>query len=258
MKARVIQKKNLISFIEFFFSACLFFLNTSCGLDEYYTINGPSSIHCPVYTASDPVTYENRYFEFSTNGDDESAGDFNLDGTNVYYKIYSNLSTCESEYSALNTLTNSTSTAASSASSMINSYSFQKLKIEGSSSDIFVSHDGQSKSVRIRLTTYLETQDEKDFCALVTIDGTEEGVPVRYYGDRFFDFVRNSTSYSAPIPRTTSYEDDVSTSTSTDDTGYWYVTLYAVTVGHDATFTSYYSPIVHLGTLAIDPTSYDN
>ena len=251
-------KKNLILIIEIFFSACLIFFNTSCGLDEYYTINGPSSIHCPVYTSSDIISYENRYFEFSTNSSDESVGDFNLDGTDVYYKIYSNLSTCASEYSALNTLTNSTSTAASSASSMINSYKFQKLKINGSSEDTFVSHDGQSKSVRIRLTTYLQVPTSDDYTASVRVDDVNQGVPVRYYGSRYFDFVRNTTSYYAPLPRATSYEDDVSSSTSVTASGLWYVTLYAVTVGHDATFTTYYSPIVHLGTLAIDATSYDN
>ena len=257
MKAR--DKNKIVLFLQIVFTACFIILNSGCGLDEYYVLEGPGAIVCPVYSESNPLTYENKYVEFTTNSSDSSSGAFTIDGTDVYYKLYSNLSTCSSEYSALNTLLNNSSTKSTSASSLINSYKFQKLKNTANSDDVFVTHDGSAVRVRIRLTQYLQNQDVDAYKALIYIGGSKSGVPVRYYGSRYFDFKRNDgTSYVAPIPGTTSYEDDVSTITSVTSEGKWYVNLYAVTRGHDSSFTTYYSPICHLGTLCIDATSYDN
>jgi len=256
MKARI--KNKIVLFLQIVFTACFVILNSGCGLDEYYVLEGPGAIVCPVYSASNPLTYENKYVEFSTNSGDSSSGAFTIDGTDVYYKLYSYLSTCESEYSALNTLLNNSSTKATSASSLINSYKFQKLKNTANSDDVFVTHDGSAVRVRIRLTQYLQEQKVDEYKALIYIGGNKSGVPIRYYGNRYFDFKRNDSSYNAPIPGTTSYEDDVSTNTTDNDKGLWYINLYAVTRGHDSSFTTYYSPICHLGTLCIDATSYDN
>ena len=258
MKARAKHTVKLI-FLSMFV-ACFIILNSGCGLDEYYVVNGPYSIYCPLYSDQNPLTFEHRYIEFSTDKNDKSQGAFTIDGTDVYYKIYSNYSTCSSEYSALNTLLNNSSSKASSASSLINSYKFQKLKNTHSSGDTFVSHDGDTKRIRIRLTQYSETQDADEYKALIKVDGIPVGIPIRYYGNRFFDFRRDSNTFNAPLPRTTLYEDDVSTNTTVSSNGLWYVNLYAVTRGHDSSFTTYYSPICHLGTLCIDAVSinYDN
>lgn len=258
MKARI--KNKIVLFLQIVFTACFVILNSGCGLDEYYVLEGPGAIVCPVYSESNPLTYENKYVEFTTNSSDSSSGAFTIDGTDVYYKLYSNLSSCTSEYSALNTLLNNSSTKSSSASSLINSYKFQKLKNSENSDDVFVSHDGSAVRVRIRLTQYQKEQTVDYYKALIFINGNIAGVPVRYYGNRYFDFVRNDASYNAPLPGTTSYEDDVSTVTTDSDKGFWYVNLYAVTKGHDSSFTTYYSPICHLGTICIDAKSesYDN
>lgn len=276
MKARA--KHTVNSIFLSMFVACFIILNTGCGLDEYYVVEGPDVVYYPVYTAQDPITFEHNYVEFSTNSKDESIGSFTIDGTDVYYKIYSSLSACSSEYSALNTLLNNPSSKTSSASSLINSYKFQKLKNNLSSSDVFVKHDGDSIRVRIRLTQYLEPTYSYDVDESKMDEGSAQyspqisyfmniggewhfwykGSPVRYYDNRSFDFKRNSSTFKAPLPRSTSYEDDVSTNTSDSDDGFWYINLYAFTKGHDSSFTTYYSPIVHLGTLRIDANTYEN
>ncbi|WP_027729222.1 hypothetical protein [Treponema sp. C6A8] len=256
MKARI--KRTLNITLSCMFVACFVILNPSCGLDEYYVLNGPSSIFCPVYSESNPLTFPNKYVEFTTNPSDSSEGSFSVDGTDVYYKIYSNYSTCASEYSALNVLANNASTKASSASSLINSYKFQKLKNNSSSDDTFVNHDGSAVRVKIRLTQYLQEQDKEEYRAFIKFNEGKVGVPVRYYGSRYFDFVRYTNYYSAPLPRSTYYEDDVSTNTSVTKENCWYVTLYAFTKGHDSSFTTYYSPICHLGTLCIVDNTYEN
>ena len=116
MKARV--KNRLIYFFQIVFAACLIILNPSCGLDEYYVLSEPSSVHVPVHSESNPISFTERYFEFTTNENSSYNGSgFTFQGTAVYYKIYSNLSTCESEYKALNTMANSTSTKAKAGKS---------------------------------------------------------------------------------------------------------------------------------------------
>lgn len=260
MKARV--KNRLIGFVQIVFTACFIILNTSCGLDNIMYLYGPSVNAPPVYSASNTIPYTNRVFQFTTNPRDSTQGDFAVIGTDVYYKLYANLTTCTNEYSALNTMANSESTKYNSASSLINSYKFQKLSIErtdgGRNDEAFIEHDGSLNTVTIRLTTYLQQPTSADFTAFVRFNDTAVGIPIRYYGNRYFDFKRNATNYNAPLPNTSSFEDDVSTNTSATESGKWYITLYAVTVGRDNAFTPMYSPIVHLGTLAIDANSYDN
>lgn len=265
MKARV--KNRIVLCFKILFCSCFIILNPSCGLDEYYVLSPPSSIHTPIYSSTNTISYENRYFEFTTDEnryyDDKG---FTFQGTAVYYKLYSNLSTCESEYKALNTMVNTDSTKANAATSMINSYKFQPMQNLYSDDDVLIPHTSSEafQTVRIRLTQYLDNQNEFDFVAQISIfrngDYSFIGVPARYYGDRQFDFYRNNTAtgFYAPIPRTTSYEDDVSTSTSVTKDNIWYITLFAVGQGYDASFTSYYSTIVYLGTLAIDASSSDN
>ncbi len=259
MKARAKHTVKLI-FLSMFV-ACFILLNTGCGLDEYYVLEEPIRDNYPVWLSDETgVEYINRFFRFYTNENSDYDGSgFEVSGTNVYYKIYSSLSTCTSDYSTLNTLVNSSSTKASSASSLINSYNFKMLKIDGdrSSSEVTIPHTTSKRSqmVRIRLTTYLEDQTDKDLIASVRIDDAEVGVPIRYLNEQlYFDFKRDSVNYKAPVP----VSDDKDTSGSANTDGYWYITLYAFCVGHDSTFTEYYSPIVHLGTLRIDANSYDN
>lgn len=272
MKARV--KDRLIFIFQIVFAACLIILNPSCGLDEYYVLTEPSSVHVPVYSSTNPISYTERYFEFTTNENTSYDGSgFTFQGTDVYYKIYSNLSSCETEYKALNTMANTTSSKANSASALINTYKFQKMKNLNSTSDVLIPHTSASsvQNVKIRLTKYNSTDNSDGYAVndkveqpylvpFIAVNDVKTGIPCRYYGSRRFDFVRNDSAkgFTAPVPRTTSYEDDVSTTTSSTKANLWYITLYAVGQGYDASFTAYYTNIVHLGTIAIDAVSYDN
>ena len=270
MKARV--KDRLILMIEIVFAACFVILNTGCGLDEYYVITEPASVHVPVYSQTNPISYTERYFEFTTNENSSYNGSgFTFQGTAVYYKIYSSISSCESEYKALNTMANTASSKASSASTMINTYKFQQMKNLYSDNDVLIPHNSDTniQNVKIRLTKYSSSDNddlynqplEKPYLVpFIAVNDRKTGIPARYYGARRFDFFRHNISkgFSANVPRTTYYEDDVSTTTTISENNKWYITLYAVGQGYDSSFTAYYSPIVHLGTLAIDAASYDN
>ena len=261
MKARA--KHTVKSIFLSMFVACFIILNSGCGLDEYYVLEPPTTYHAPVYSQSNLMPDAiDRYVEFFTNENSEyDDSGFEFTGTDVYYKIYSYLPTCESEYSALNTLVNSDASKANSASSLINSYKFQKLKINGSNRDVTIPHTTSKRSqrVRIRLTTFQDPPTSDDYKATVRIDGVNKGVPVRYYDNRSFDFYRKvlDSAFNAPLPRSTAYEDDLSSTTTVTEEGSWYITLYAVGVGHDSTFTQYYSTIAHLGTLCLKAGEYN-
>lgn len=250
MKAhRKHSKKNIF---EILFFVCLFFLTSGCGLDEVFYIEAPASINVPSSSLTSKVSYDRAYFEFTPSPVPENL---DFDGTYVYYKIYSNYTTYANEFSALNTLANSNSSKYSSATSLMNSYKFQKLKILNSTADPIIPPG--SSTVRIRLTTY--NNETSDYLRrMVWFNGADHGAPARYYDNRYFDFNRNAQNFHAPAPRTTSYEDDVSTNETVSESNVWFVTLYAFGSGHDASFSTYYSPICYLGTIAIDATSNDN
>lgn len=250
MKAHRKHSKKIIFEIMLF--VCFIFLTTSCGLDEVFYIEAPSSINVPYSSPTSKVSYDRAYFEFSPSPVPENL---DFDGTYVYYKIYSNYTTCSNEFSALNTLANSNSSKYSSATSLMNTYKFQKLRILNSTADPIIPPG--SSNVRIRLTTYNE--ETGDYLRrMVFFNNADRGAPARYYDNRYFDFNRNSQNFNAPLPRTTSFEDDVSTNETVSESNVWYVTLYAFGAGHDASFSTYYSPICYLGTIAINATSNDN
>lgn len=268
------RKKAVRCFI--FFSACLL-LFSSCGLDVVYYLDTPSSTHnTPEYTTA----FDNRYFEFTTNDRGNSGLEgFDYLGTAVYYKIYNNVSTMNSNIAALSSLNSSTNESAAAAR-LIDSYKYQPLGLSSGTKNPLVpaSSDGNNQRVYIRLSNYQETVSD-EFKAVVRIRKdsppdsawTEQGVPLRT-GNRYtFDFGRDYDDVSSelaadrvenavPSSEDSNTTGDVSYSSSFTDSDkkIWYVDLYAVAVGQDSSFTQYYSGVLHLGTVAIDPNEDDN
>ena len=260
----------------FLFSVCLF-LFSSCGLDVVYYLDTPYLTHnTPEYTTA----FDNRYFEFTTNDRGNSGQEgFDYLGTAVYYKIYNNVSTMNSNIAAVSSLNSSTNESAA-ASHLIDSYKYQPLGLSSGTKNplVPVSDDGNNQRVYIRLSNYLETVSA-DYKATVRIrpDGgddsswSEQGIPLRT-GNRYtFDFGRDYDDVSSelaadrvenavPASDDSSTIGDVSYSSSFTDSDkkIWYVDLYAIAVGQDSSFTQYYSGVLHLGSVAIDPNEDDN
>ena len=83
--------KCLLSNFVFFVIPLIFL--TSCGLDTYIVVDGPTNvINPPSYTTED---YNNECFEFWTNDSGVASypSEFEYLGTQVYYKIYGSSST---------------------------------------------------------------------------------------------------------------------------------------------------------------------
>lgn len=240
------------NFIKLSLIAGIFILN-SCGLDEYYVVDPPTQGEhvAPEDTSDRIIQYENRYFEFKT--DSNSSLSSCEVYTLVYYKIYNNYNTCINEKSRIASLLNSETSKGNTYSTITSSYGYQRLNLLQSGSEPSI---GSNARVYIRLTQYY---DSDVYIPEIKVNGNVVGKPGRYsVNNASFDFSRNSTSYpsfTAPLP--VSGDTDYNSGTSTKD-GLYYVTMYAVTIAQDPSFVLYYSPILYLGTLSLDSTSYDN
>lgn len=234
---------------------CLILFNlTSCGLDTFYILDPPKNIlHQPSYTNIEKIY---NYFEFETN-ENGFDGSFKFTGTDVYYKIYNNHTTMQSEVDRIITLADSETNSSSAIDYLINKdkYSYSKLIYEGNTSGTLVPYKNKSRKVRIRLTDF---QNEVENSSRITIDGAFVGIPLRNSSDKLtFNFGRNSIDYEInKIP--VDSDDDVKLSSSSSVSGEWYVAMFAVASGWDTTFAPINSVPLYLGSVTIDSNSEDN
>lgn len=266
--------KKLIFLYISIFCICLF-LFPGCGLETYYVVEGPAQRYSnPTVTSSGEASeYLESYFSFQTNDEDNADdGDFKYMGTAVYYKIYNNYSTMNSHISAVSSL--SSSTNYSSAFPKLQSYGYQELGVDKEkltededkkkSYSPLIEKGSKNRKIVIRLTNYKEPSNAKDlkeweYRAKILIDAEatspEELYPMRLDNTKSFDFGRKNSSGDYDKPK--SGEDDVNYGTASKEDVY-YVTLYAVAVGRDNTFTNYYSNVLYLGSVAINAAEEDN
>lgn len=245
--------------------SCLLFFNYSCGLDTFPYLNEPrSTIHPP----SPDSAYDEAYFDFWTS-DASNSGipDITFTGTDIYYKIFSDSSSLESECNRLQALAGDSSNSSQASTKLIES--FKPLRALNYKSSPLIPAKNFNQRVYIRLTDY---QDDSSYAArIVTIESNREEnlgnsdkltIPMRSVNgdsDRSFNFGRGNEkgraeSYSYEAIPNSSHPD---TSGQSSDS-YWYVALFAVSTGVDTTYTNYYSNILYLGAVKIDSNSWDN
>ena len=253
------MRNPFLSYVITCFFILNFFFLSSCGLDVYYVMPSPVDDyqHQAQYSNTD---FAENYFEFNTYETDfDNEGGLQFQGTEVYYKIYSNSSTMLSQVEALQSLASSDSSSTAAANRMITTNSYQPLKALSYSQDTLIPYTGSNKKVKIRLTDYL---DMDEFSSKITIskstisDEKTDTVltPVRNLAERStFNFGR--TGVSDKVPKS---EDEDVNYTSMSDGNKWYVAMFAVAVGMDNLLTPYYSNILYLGSVTIDADSKDN
>ncbi len=242
------MKKNtcetiIRSFCLFVVFTCVF-LFSACGLENYITIEEPGTV---TNMPSVESGFDSMHFEFFTN----ERNDPSFKGTDVYYKIFNNLSTMESQAATLDNLANNDETKINSASTMIQNNKYQRLKCDGIGNDPLIPSKSSVpyQRVRIRLTDYLT----EEYKACVTIDDALLGKPVRNDGSFTFNFGRTSEGVNNIVPGTdeaSEIQDYYKASSATKE-GVWYVDLFAVSVGMDTSFSKFYSNIKHLGSVKI-------
>ena len=221
-----------------FFTGCLILFNLSCGLDTFYVIDGPTNvIHKPDCSSID---YSDNYFDFYTT--DKTYDNLKFLGTEVYYKIYKSQTRLNSEANDLISIANKSDSASSAAERMIQSYKFQPLRASGHEGEsVLIPTSSDNVRVNIRLSTYTL------YPAQITIDGSESiGIPVRNLPTKIGFNFRSALPDSVPK----SDDVDVNTSGSSSDSD-WYVSLFAVAIGQDYTYSPIYSNILYLGSVRI-------
>ncbi len=243
---------------------------SSCGLETYYYLDPPETVHEAIYSSSDPLQF---YFSFrTTEGGDNNVdqGTFQFLGTYIYYKIYNNYSDMVSRESTIATLNSSTNYTAA-AEYVITKYSYQPLGFSAGSYDPTIESSGSSRYVYVRLSDY---GDEEAYQSAICVgdtsltsydstyavnlsDGTvvlpkrTDGASVKHG----FNFNANDTS-SDENPLPVSGDPDLYLNSSASSDGTWYVDMYAISVGQDETFSPSYSQVAFLGSVSIYESDY--
>ena len=242
---------------------------TACGLDTFYYLDSPLYATSPVTTDNeDPVKdfFSCRTNEESSTGDNylyfSSSSDFRFLGTEIYYKIYNNLSTMRSVESSVSSMISSTSSYSSAADYLIESKGYKTLKT--SSGSVFplvkAGSSPDNRYVYIRLSNYGSGEDYKsaicignyvidryDPSASLNVDGVE--VFPRRNSNSAYGFSFSTTDEANPVPSRD--DSDVTYSETTTEEGVWYVDMYAVSVGRDASYTLSYSQPYLMGAVKI-------
>lgn len=264
-------RKNLKNIVFFFIS--VFVLN-SCGMDAVYYLYAPTSTYnVPTITSanySNPsANYETAYCSFKTQQASNAQytsedSPYQFLGTAIYYRIYNNYETMNSDISAISTKISSTNEA-DAATYIMETKKYQPLRASGTSNDPLIpaNKTDTNDTVYIRLTNY---QSEEMFSARILVGdgcesgsgGTNYGVPLRNVTENYnFDFGRKQGSENKKvIPQ--SGDADVTISSTAKASGVWYVALYAIGVGRDESFTTSYSNALHLGAVAISENDENN
>lgn len=230
------RKRTIFSLL---LTGCLILFNLSCGLDTFYIIESPTNvIHKPDCSSID---YSDNYFDFYTV--DKEYDTVKFLGTDVYYKIYKSSARLNSEADDLITIANKSDSASAAAERMIQSYKFQPLRASGHAADsVLIPTVESNQRVVIRLNTYTL------YPAQITIDGGDNiGIPVRNLPTKpGFNFKSN---VSDTIPK--SEDVDVNTSGTSTENNIWFVSMFAVAIGQDATYSPVYSNVLYLGSVRI-------
>ena len=224
------------------FAGCLILFNLSCGLDTFYVVDGPTNtLHQPDL---DNIDYSSYYFDFYTV--DKEYDSIKFHGNDVYYKIYKSSSRLKTEAEDLQALSRRDDSNNSAADKLIQQYKFQPLRAAGyDDKAVLIPATGSNQRVNIRLSDY-----QGLYLAQITVDGENiydspsRVIPVRNLPDRP---TFNLTAANTPK----SDDADVNTSGTASSDGEWYVSMFAVAVGQDATYSPVYSNILYLGSVRL-------
>lgn len=204
----------------------------SCGLDVFYYLEPPYDAVMPT---EDPVSH---LYQFKTADTQNDSVEF-YKGTQVYYRIYSNVSTLNSHISSINTVNKDYSDA---GFNKLLSYGYKPMKSDQNET-LFLPNINNNLKIEIRLT---KTTLDKGYEVGIFKNSVKIAIPNRYDSsindESIFDFDEESENENIPLETDLDYE-YVSGATE------WYVNAYAVSMGIDSSYSSFYSKVLHLGNI---------
>jgi hypothetical protein len=227
----------------------------SCGIEVYYSLEPPSAR----MFVSGGLSPNLREFSFYTNDAGNVSSVFK--GTDVYYKLYNNLSDLNNETASINA---ANAEYSSNGYNSMASRGYRQLDTP-SHPDVLFPQAAANRTVLIRLfdeAPWDTVALTYDFPALITVSAgpAPPGIParpLRRAKGQGFDFYIDS--YPVPTDNPADWDDppvqgdsDALVSSSPTAANRWYVCAYAVSVGQDTYLTPLYSQLLHLGYIQIE------
>lgn len=243
------RKGIILSMTRLLVASCLFFCFLSgCGLDTFYYLNPPTTVHFINEAETTSQDAEKHYVSFVTASNPDSQDIFQ--GTAVYYKIYNDKNTLISNHKAIESLNDNNS---NQGINRLFGWGYQPLTTDEINTVNLVS-SGSVGTVSIRLFNEIpQSGGGYSYSAEVSVDGVDKGIPLRSFDGKNFSFNTNANPDDPnSVPRDGQEDVWFSPGISTD---IWYVALYAVSTGTSPSLTPVYSSVTFLGSLAIKPTT---
>ena len=227
-------------------------------------------MHQAYYDSADKF---NDYFSFMTSETSATSdvnytylgsdSEFKFIGTEVYYKIYNNVTTMTSVISKVDTYNSDSTNIAGAAEYLIDTQKYQTLNTSTGTVTPLVKVSGVNKYCYIRLMDIAGGTEEYQNAICIgtkaVTNSSDSSIETIYYPRRAinsdYGFNFNSDDDYNPLPK--SGDDDVTYSSSATEEGKWYVDMYAISVGRDNSFSQSYSKALHLGSVTIDEDDYD-
>lgn len=217
------------------YAAVLVLLCASCGLETYYVLEPPTgSVRLG---STDPVE---NYLSFFPNSQ-ANVGLVQFRGVDVYYRLYNNYDRMLSDYNSINAVNTEYS---DTAARRLISLGFVPLSSQPSR-DPLISRN-ENGEVRVRFFT--EGSGNDAYRSSVTLNGTEIAQPMRYQLGKGFDFFDSNDQFDADKGPE---EKDADVYISGSARNIWYVSAYAIAVGRDENYTTFYSEVFHMGWVSI-------
>jgi hypothetical protein len=214
-----------------------------CGIETYVYLYPVTQLPNG-YPSSDDES--NNFFQFKTSDSDNSGNSY-FRGFEVFYRIYNNIDTRNSDVSTINTYNDNNPTT--SATYLLNTKNYHRMVYSARQTDIpLIPGTGSDRTVSIRL--FAQTK----YYPCFTFDGStgtsvSSNIPERTHnsGTSYEPFYKTGDVTMGDI---SSSDDDV-TYTSSSGTTTWYVQAYVAAYGYDESYKAIYSEIFNLGYVTI-------
>ena len=240
--------------------AALFILFVACGIEVYIYLESVTTyINKPGSAADEALNYV--AFVTSDVENYDSAEDY-FKGFEIYYRIYNNLTTLNSDVTAIESYSEDDDTQALAYSYLISTKSYSRLTGSSRLTDYPLipapsSQPSDNRAVYIRMYDTVSgdyTAGIKVYALASPQSASEDnGTPTNYGSARrtISSVSRNQNKYTFQIDYITSSDSDVYWSTSSTSEGTLYVQFFVMAYGYDESFSNIYSVPYNLGYITL-------
>ncbi len=231
--------------------AGLFLAFIACGIEVYIYLEPVTTYINKPSSAADEAL---NYVAFVTS-DGANDSDY-FKGFEIYYRIYNNLTTLNSDVSAIDSYSEDTDTQALAYSYLISTKSYSRLTAVNRLTDMpLIPSASANRAVYIRIynATSGYTAGVKVYELASNQSDSENGTLIADYGSprrTISSLSQNTNKYTFQFEYIVSGDSDYSYGTATSE-GTLYVQFYVMAYGYDESFSSIYSVPYNIGYIAL-------